>query len=130
MKILILVFLALLVILIALNEAVLAQDVPELTPEEAWNSLDKEGYIFLDVREPYEYNEERIKGAINLPKGMVGSKIAEFFPQKDAQVFIVYCRSGRRSLEATKVLIELGYKAFNLKGGIIAWKKANLPTEK
>lgn len=130
MKILILVFLALLVILIALNEAVLAQDVPELTPEETWNYLGKEGYIFLDVREPYEYNEERIKGAINLPKGMVGSKIAEFFPQKDAQVFIVYCRSGRRSLEATKVLIELGYKAFNLKGGIIAWKKANLPTEK
>lgn len=130
MKILILVFLALLVILIALNEAVLAQDVPELTPEEAWNYLGKEGYIFLDVREPYEYNEERLKGAINLPKGMVSSKIAELFPQKDAQVFIVYCRSGRRSLEATKVLIELGYKAFNLKGGIIAWKKANLPTEK
>lgn len=130
MKILIVVFLLVLIILLTLNGAVLAQDVPELTPEEAWNYLDKEGYIFLDVREPYEYKEERIRGAINLPKGMVSSKISELFPQKDAQVFIVYCRSGRRSLEATKVLIEMGYKAFNMKGGIIAWKKANLPTEK
>ncbi|MCS7232723.1 MAG: rhodanese-like domain-containing protein [Synergistetes bacterium] len=127
------VFLTLIIFLIILKMfegTASALEIPEITPEEAWNYLGKEGYVFLDVREPHEYNEERIKGAINLPKGMVGSKIGELFPKKEAQVFIVYCRSGRRSLDATKTLIEMGYKAFNMKGGILAWKKANLPTEK
>ncbi|MBC7332067.1 MAG: rhodanese-like domain-containing protein [Synergistetes bacterium] len=107
-----------------------AGEIPEMLPEEAWKHLGEPGYIFLDVREPHEFKEERIKGAINLPKGLVASKISELFPDKGKQVFIVYCRSGRRSLTATKTLIELGYKAFNMRGGIIAWKKANLPTER
>lgn len=107
-----------------------ATDVPEITPEEAFKHLNEKGYIFLDVREPHEFSEERIPGAINLPKGQIESKIKELFPNNEAQTLIVYCRSGVRSLSATKSLIGMGYKALNMKGGIIAWKKANLPTEK
>ena len=39
----------------------------------------------------------------------------------------VYCRSGRRSANAAGKLADVGYKCVNLKGGIIAWKEANMP---
>jgi rhodanese-related sulfurtransferase len=41
----------------------------------------------------------------------------------------VYCRSGRRSAGAAGKLAEEGYKLVNLKGGIIAWKEANMPVQ-
>lgn len=130
MKTLMTLLLTLLIAINYLEGASSAQEVPEISPEEAWSYLGKEGYVFLDVREPYEFKEEHIRGAINIPKDLVGSKIPELYPKKDGQIFIVYCRSGRRSLSSTKVLVEMGYKALNMRGGIIAWKKANLPTEK
>ena len=40
---------------------------------------------------------------------------------------LVYCRSGRRSLDAAEILTHLGYKVVNLKGGIIEWKEDGLP---
>ena len=39
----------------------------------------------------------------------------------------VYCRSGRRSANAAGKLDGVGYKCVNLKGGIMAWKEANMP---
>jgi len=51
------------------------------------------------------------------------------YPDGDAQLFVVYCKAGGRSLLATKTLIEMGYKAVNIKGDITAWKKEGLPLE-
>lgn len=45
---------------------------------------------------------------------------------KDSTV-LVYCRSGRRSLDAAEMLTSLGYNVVNLKGGIIEWKEVGLP---
>ena len=45
---------------------------------------------------------------------------------KDSTV-LVYCRSGRRSLDAAEMLINCGYKVVNLKGGIIEWEEDGLP---
>ena len=42
----------------------------------------------------------------------------------------VYCRSGRRSANAAGKLADVGYKCVNLKGGILAWKEANMPVIK
>jgi 3-mercaptopyruvate sulfurtransferase SseA len=39
----------------------------------------------------------------------------------------IYCRSGRRSANAAGKLADVGYKCINLKGGILAWKEANMP---
>ncbi len=130
MKLIILTFIILLFLNFGLRGLTKDTEIPEITPEEAFTHFNEKGYIFLDVREPEEFKEERIPKAINLPRGLVKSKIGEFFPDKEAQTFIVYCRSGRRSLDATKTLLEMGYKALNMKGGILAWKKAELPTEK
>ena len=42
----------------------------------------------------------------------------------------IYCRSGRRSANAAGKLADVGYKCVNLKGGILAWKEANMPVTK
>ncbi len=104
--------------------------ITEISPQEAASYLNKKGYVFLDVREPSEYQKGHIPGAKNLPRGLLEFKIAKLFPDRKAQTIIVYCRSGGRAALATKVLQEMGYKAVNLKGGIAAWKKAGLPIEK
>lgn len=77
----------------------------------------------LDVRTPQEYADGHIDGAININvQSKDFQKLAEKELSKDSTI-LVYCRSGRRSLEAAKILTNLGYRVINLKGGIIEWKK-------
>ena len=81
----------------------------------------------LDVRTPQEYAEGHIDGALNINvqsddfKDLVQRKLS-----KDSTI-LVYCRSGRRSLDAADILTNLGYNVVNLKGGIIEWKENGLP---
>lgn len=81
----------------------------------------------LDVRTPQEYAEGHIDGALNINvQSDDFRQIAEKKLSKDSTVF-VYCRSGRRSMDAAEILTELGYKVVNLKCGIIEWKEDGLP---
>lgn len=81
----------------------------------------------VDVRTPQEYAEGHINGALNINvqsddfKDMTQRNLS-----KDSTV-LVYCRSGRRSLDAAEILTSFGYKVVNLKGGIIEWKENGLP---
>lgn len=81
----------------------------------------------VDVRTPQEYAEGHIDGALNINvqsddfKDLVQRKLS-----KDSTI-LVYCRSGRRSLDAADILTNLGYNVVNLKGGIIEWKENGLP---
>lgn len=72
--------------------------------------------VIIDVREPQEYSEGHVDGAINLPPNalMNGAKELADVP-KNAEI-IVYCRSGSRSNVAINILRTLGYK--NLTNGI------------
>ena len=77
----------------------------------------------VDVRTPAEYAEDRLPGAIliNVREATFDSQIQQL--DKSRPVF-VYCRSGKRSLQAAKVLEKNHFKVvYNLKGGIIAWKE-------
>lgn len=81
----------------------------------------------LDVRTPEEYAEGHINGATNI--NVQSDNFREMAVRelsKDSTV-LVYCRSGRRSLTAAEILIKLGYKVVNLKGGIIDWKENGRP---
>ena len=83
----------------------------------------------LDVRTPQEYAEGHIDGALNINVQSDDFKeLAQRELSKDSTV-LVYCRSGRRSLDAAEILTNLGYKVVNLKGGIIEWKEDGLPVE-
>lgn len=94
----------------------------QITMEEAAELMAKEGgYVILDVRTVEEYRERHIPNAVNLPNEEIGTEQIDLLPNKD-QLILVYCRSGRRSKEASEKLVKLGYTNVVEFGGILDWK--------
>ena len=94
----------------------------QISGAEAKALMDSEsGYIILDVREQYEYNEGHIPGAILIPYGEIANRAEKELSNKD-QLILVYCRSGRRSKIAAEELVKLGYTNVKEFGGINDWK--------
>ena len=74
--------------------------------------------IIVDVRSPQEYNENRIKFAINIPVYEIESEAYSIIPDKEKTI-ILYCQSGIRSEKAYKILEKMGYtNLYNLEGGL------------
>lgn len=102
-------------------------NITSMPASEFQKEIKTDSVQLVDVRTPQEYEEGHINGAININvQSKDFQKIVEKELSKDSTV-LVYCRSGRRSLEAAGVLTKLGYKVVNLKGGIIEWKHDGLP---
>ena len=98
-----------------------AEGFLQITQQEAMRKMQEPGVILLDVREEHEFAESHIPGAVLLPLGSIDEQTAAVvIPQKDSTV-LVYCRSGRRSVEAARKLVELGYTGVQEFGGIITW---------
>jgi len=97
-----------------------ASTVPEVEPEELRAELDSNEPPFLvDVREPEEWAIARLPGAHLIPKGELAERVDEL---TGASRLVLYCRSGRRSSEATRLLLDLGFSHVRtLHGGINAW---------
>ena len=94
----------------------------QISGAEAKALMDSEsGYIILDTREQYEYDEGHIPGAILIPYGEIADLAEKELPDKD-QLILVYCRSGRRSKIAAEELVKLGYTNVKEFGGIIDWE--------
>ena len=94
----------------------------QISGAEAKALMDSEsGYIILDVREQYEYDEGHIPGAVLIPYGEIADRAEKELPDKD-QLILVYCRSGRRSKIAAEELVKLGYTNVKEFGGIIDWE--------
>jgi rhodanese-related sulfurtransferase len=83
--------------------------------------------FLLDVRQPHEYNQSHINGAKLIPLGELSSRLNEL--PKDKEIICV-CASGNRSGSATKMLLNAGYNAVNMKGGMLSWRAARLPVKK
>ena len=83
--------------------------------------------VVLDVRTADEFNEGHMEGAMNIDQAQSDfiEKAKETLSAD--KTIAVYCRSGRRSASAAERLAAEGYKAVNLKGGILAWKEAQMP---
>ena len=94
----------------------------QISMDEAVNMMAQEtGYIILDVRRPDEYADGHIPNAINVPNESIGTDEITELPDKD-QLILVYCRSGRRSKEASSKLVKLGYTNIVEFVGILDWK--------
>ncbi|HVC13672.1 MAG TPA: molybdopterin-synthase adenylyltransferase MoeB [Acidimicrobiales bacterium] len=77
---------------------------------------------FLDVREPDEYEQGSIPGALHLPRGNLEFGVEGRVPDKDRPL-VVYCAGGTRSAFAAKTLVDLGYKdVVSMTGGFNRWK--------
>ena len=83
-----------------------------------------ESVLLLDVRTLEEYYGDlgHLPASTLMPHYEVESRIAELSEHKDKKI-IAYCRSGRRSAIATRILIENGFDAYNMVGGMKKWKE-------
>ena len=86
---------------------------------KAMMSMD-DGHVVVDVRRQEEFDAGHIPGAICIPnESMTDTQPAEL-PDLN-QVILVYCRTGRRSKEASQKLFDMGYKNVFEFGGIVDW---------
>ncbi len=104
------------------NNEVKTATVQTITGSEAHEIIESdEEYTLVDVRTTEEYAEGHIEGAILIPDTDIAKLSESLLPDKDAKI-LIYCRSGKRSSGAAKVLAELGYTDVYDFGGIIDWK--------
>jgi len=85
------------------------------------------GAYILDVRQPEEWAEVHIPGAVLIPLGELPGRLAEV--PRDSDVVVV-CRSGNRSQAGRDILRDAGYaRVTSMAGGVTEWQAAGLPTE-
>lgn len=85
------------------------------------------GAIVLDVREPEEFDQGALAGAIHIPRGHLEAQVENRLTDKDAPV-VVYCAGGVRSAFAARTLGELGYTdVVSMDGGFGRWKDEGRP---
>jgi len=83
--------------------------------------------VFLDVREPDEYEQGTIPGSVHIPRGNLELQVEGRVPDRSVPI-VVYCAGGVRSAFAAKTLAELGYEdVTSLAGGFNGWKDAGRP---
>jgi molybdopterin/thiamine biosynthesis adenylyltransferase/rhodanese-related sulfurtransferase len=96
-------------------------EITEVDTEGAAAAI-ADGAIVLDVREPDEYEEGALLGAIHIPRGHLEAQIEGRIIDKQAPV-VAYCAGGVRSAFAAKTLAELGYtNVLSMEGGYGRWK--------
>ena len=93
----------------------------QVTPQEAQALMGSEdNYVIVDVRRPDEYAAGHVPGAINIPNESIDTDRPAELPDLD-QLILVYCRSGRRSKQASQKLADMGYTNIVEFGGINSW---------
>ncbi len=95
-------------------------EIPTVDVAEARRRVEA-GAILLDVREAVEWETGHADAARWIPMGEIGTRHTEL-PSESAVV--VMCRSGNRSGKVTEALVQAGYDAHNIAGGMQAWAEA------
>jgi adenylyltransferase/sulfurtransferase len=92
----------------------------EITAVELKQRLDRgDALAIVDVREPNEYQINRIAGSVLIPLGDVPKRYTELNPTDE---IVVQCKMGARSARAADFLRSVGFtRVLNLKGGILDW---------
>jgi rhodanese-related sulfurtransferase len=110
--------------------------VDEIFPWDLQNSMETEQTpLLLDIREPYEFETLHIKGAINVPRGILESACDYGYDDTKPELvsareqdIIVICRSGLRSVLAAHTMQLMGYQSVkSLKTGVKGWNDFELP---
>ena len=83
--------------------------------------------VLIDVREPDEFDQGAIEGAIAVPRGNLELRIGALVPDRSTPI-VISCQSGARSAFAARSLEELGYEdVSSLAGGFGGWKQNGFP---
>jgi adenylyltransferase/sulfurtransferase len=91
----------------------------DITAGELKHELDEgRKLLLLDVREPSEYQINRIPGSTLVPLAELPERLDDLGPDPD---IVAYCKVGSRSATAVELLRAAGFRARNLAGGIVGW---------
>jgi rhodanese-related sulfurtransferase len=115
--------------------------VREISPQDVKHALDEgEDVLLLDVREPHEYAEGHLPGAVNVPRGVLELKADADSPVADPALaacagtkVVTYCLKapGARSLFAADTLSQLGFQDVTaMSAGLNGWADAGLPLDR
>ncbi len=112
----------------AAPESTVVNNATEITAVEFKQRLDRGDHLtIVDVREPNEYQINRIPGSVLIPLGDVPKRYNELDPEDE---IVVHCKMGGRSAKAGDFLRSVGFKrVLNLKGGILDWIDKVDPTQ-
>jgi len=91
--------------------------IAEISVDELEEQLG-EGARLVDVRQPYEFDEMRVSGAVLVPLATVPDNVDAF--RGDVPVYVI-CKTGARSARACEFLATHGVEAINVAGGTLAW---------
>jgi molybdopterin/thiamine biosynthesis adenylyltransferase/rhodanese-related sulfurtransferase len=101
--------------------------IQEVDTAQAAADVESAGTVVLDVREPDEYEQGALPGAIHIPRGHLESQVEGRVPDHDAHI-VVYCAGGTRSAFAADTLSQLGYSdVVSVIGGFNKWKDEGRP---
>ena len=103
-----------------------AGDVKDIEPQELQDLLQSDAQpVVVDVREPWEYKQGHVPGAVLMPLGQLASLVGQLDTEKPVAVI---CASGSRSQSAAALLGQKGFKTiYNVVGGTGAWMYSRLP---
>jgi adenylyltransferase/sulfurtransferase len=98
----------------------------DIDPIEVKAKIDRgDKFALIDVREPHEYQIGSIPTAKLIPLGQLPQHLDEL--DRDIEI-VAHCKSGMRSAKAVDLLTKAGFRARNMKGGILAWSDKVDPT--
>ena len=101
-----------------------------LSPQDGWAILQKKQKVtVLDVRTPDEYHYSHLPDSINLPVNKLESKAKQTLGHRNHTI-LIYCQSGSRSKQATKILYAMGYTHVYDIGGLATFYKQRPQTQK
>ncbi len=94
--------------------------IKEIEPADAVGVAADQEIVFLDVREPNEWNLGHVPGAVHIPRGQLEGRVESVVDR--AKRVIVYCAGGSRSALAADTLAQMGYGSVeSLRGGFGEW---------
>ncbi|WP_227984946.1 rhodanese-like domain-containing protein [Nocardia spumae] len=93
---------------------------PAVTAAEAI-ALVEDGALVVDVRRHFEWNRVHIPGAVHAPLEVLLERCPEF---PDDRLLIAFCTGGLRSAGAANLLVDNGFDAVNMSGGLVQWRAA------
>ena len=101
------------------------QQIEEVTPEQVRDMQARnERVVYLDVREPNEWNLGRLPHAIHLPRGHLEAKVERIIGRK--QRVVIYCARGNRSALAALTMKQMGYEnVASMARGFHGWADIN-----
>jgi len=101
------------------------QQIEEVTPEQVRDMQARnERVVYLDVREPNEWNLGHLPQAIHLPRGNIETKVEGIIDRGDRVV--IYCARGNRSALAALTMKQMSYgNVASMSGGFQGWAEIN-----